>query len=472
MVAETFRLRINIIGSLTVGASKAPPSASCDTLWVSLYLILFGINGNMKKTLISILFILLVTNCLFGQSNWQEIDNFHDSLARIKMNGKYGFINKAGKTVISFKYNYASEFENGLSNITTNATGYIDDPDKHLVKAYIDTTGRIVWISHIQGTDGFFNDYREGLYYTSLGGKFGYVDRFGNVVVPFIYDYKSIGERVGPYGFSEGLAGVALNDKLGFVDKKGNLVIPCIYDDALGFSEGLAAVSKNGLWGFINKDGKEVIPIKYYYVGSFHDGLSMVSSNKSFCNNEKYWCPAIQYGFINKSGQTIYSEEYITYVQSGKAVEIEDSFNNFKDSLCIVMNNKQEYFILNTNGVKTPINNKNIAIGDSWLTWSTNTFSEGLCKIHTTTYPYKYGFINKNSDLIIPCLYDEAASFQEGLTSVKLDNKWGLIDSIGRLIISFEYDGAIIFSEGLAAVQKNGKKYFIDKKGDCILGCR
>ena len=32
VVAETFRLRININRSLTDGASKAPPSASCNPL--------------------------------------------------------------------------------------------------------------------------------------------------------------------------------------------------------------------------------------------------------------------------------------------------------------------------------------------------------------------------------------------------------------------------------------------------------
>ena len=32
MVAETFQLKINISGSLTDGASKAQPSASCKTL--------------------------------------------------------------------------------------------------------------------------------------------------------------------------------------------------------------------------------------------------------------------------------------------------------------------------------------------------------------------------------------------------------------------------------------------------------
>ena len=52
--------------------------------------------------------------------------------------------------------------------------------------------------------------------------------------------------------------------KYGYVDKKGNVVINYIYDDATEQNEyGYAAVKKNGLWGSIDKDGNEIIEPKY-----------------------------------------------------------------------------------------------------------------------------------------------------------------------------------------------------------------
>jgi len=52
--------------------------------------------------------------------------------------------------------------------------------------------------------------------------------------------------------------------KYGFVDDKGNLIVDYIYDDATEQNEyGYSAVKKNGLWGSIDKQGKEIIEPKY-----------------------------------------------------------------------------------------------------------------------------------------------------------------------------------------------------------------
>lgn len=54
------------------------------------------------------------------------------------------------------------------------------------------------------------------------------------------------------------------NGKYGYVDKKGNVVVDYIYDDATEQNEyGYAAVKKSGLWGSIDKDGKVIIEPKY-----------------------------------------------------------------------------------------------------------------------------------------------------------------------------------------------------------------
>lgn len=46
--------------------------------------------------------------------------------------------------------------------------------------------------------------------------------------------------------------------KYGFVDKKGDMVIPCIYDYVYSFRKGLALVKKDGKWGYIDKVGNWV----------------------------------------------------------------------------------------------------------------------------------------------------------------------------------------------------------------------
>ena len=52
----------------------------------------------------------------------------------------------------------------------------------------------------------------------------------------------------------------------------------------------------------------------------------------------------------------------------------------------------------------------------------------------------KSGFIDKEGREVIPCMYDAAGSFSEGLAYVKKDDKWGYIDKTGREIIPFIYE--------------------------------
>ena len=60
------------------------------------------------------------------------------------------------------------------------------------------------------------------------------------------------------------------NGKYGYVDKKGNVVVDYIYDDATEQnSYGFVSVKKDGLWGSIDKNGKTIIEPKYDYIEYF-----------------------------------------------------------------------------------------------------------------------------------------------------------------------------------------------------------
>lgn len=94
-------------------------------------------------------------------------------------------------------------------------------------------------------------------------------------------------------------------------------------------------------------------------------------------------------------------------------------------------------------------------------------FSEGLAKVGKKG---KYGYIDTNGDLVIPCEYSNTSSFSEGLAAVQNeDGKWGFIDTNGDSIIPYEYDESSVFVNGLAAVNENGKYGFIDTEGKIVV---
>jgi KWG repeat domain protein len=171
---------------------------------------------------------------------------------------------KVGKVVISLKYDWAGSFSEGLAPVRLNGK-----------YGYINKSGKLVL--PLKYEDAW--DFREGLAPVELSGMWGYINKSGKLVIPL--KYQSAGF------FSEGLAHVKLFGKYGFIDKSGKVVVPFKYYDARAFSEGLASVcleehidniGLSYLWGFIDKSGNTVIPHLYYRVSDFHEGLANIGN--------------------------------------------------------------------------------------------------------------------------------------------------------------------------------------------------
>jgi len=94
-----------------------------------------------------------------------------------------------------------------------------------------------------------------------------------------------------------------------------------------------------------------------------------------------------------------------------------------------------------------------------------SSFSNGLAKVWKNGM---CGCIDINNQKIIPCQYEEIWQVLEGFIAIKSNNKWGFISSTGSNITPCLYediDYTNRFSEGLISVQLNNKWGFIDKAG-------
>ena len=81
----------------------------------------------------------------------------------------------------------------------------------------------------------------------------------------------------------------------------------------------------------------------------------------------------------------------------------------------------------------------------------------------------KYGYIDKNKNLVIKAVYDDAYPFYNGNAPAKMNGKWGLIDKKGKYIIEPEYDDIEAFHEGLALVELHGKNGYINRQGEMVI---
>jgi len=122
----------------------------------------------------------------------------------------------------------------------------------------------------VQLTRGVYenNTYpSEGYIATIKNGRWGYLDRAGNEVIPFKY------KRASP--FHNGLAIVYVSEnRMGYIDKNDTFVIPAKFEFGKGFSEGFAAVQKDGKWGYIDKNATMITPFKYDMVSDFKNGVA------------------------------------------------------------------------------------------------------------------------------------------------------------------------------------------------------
>ena len=92
---------------------------------------------------------------------------------------------------------------------------------------------------------------------TATGGKWGYEDRTGKLVIAADFEYAR--------AFSEGLAavnvgstvkdGVVGGGKWGFIDKTGHFAIPAQFGEVADFRNGLALVEQPGT-GFLGLGGR------------------------------------------------------------------------------------------------------------------------------------------------------------------------------------------------------------------------
>lgn len=71
----------------------------------------------------------------------------------------------------------------------------------------------------------------------------------------------------------------------------------------------------------------------------------------------------------------------------------------------------------------------------------------------------KWGYANIDGRCVIPCSFDSALSFSEGLALIRLNNMWGYIDQTGRIVISTRFLSAQSFSCGLAKVWSNDSRF-------------
>ena len=202
------------------------------------------------KTLF-ICFFLLLTGIGFAQDKVRPHDNERvlqhltakigaaedDDIWFIRENGKFGFIDRTGKTVIPCIYENTWGFTEGLAGVKLNGKlGFIDKKGKMVIAP--------------QWTDGYA--FFEGLAWVKVEKQYAFIDKTGAVVIK-PQTFEDIA-----FGFSDGMCAVKQNGKWGYLNRKGEMAIAPQYDTATKFKNGIAQTKVAGKYLWIDKTGKAI----------------------------------------------------------------------------------------------------------------------------------------------------------------------------------------------------------------------
>src|SRR5574344_1876110 len=168
----------------------------------------------------------LVNSCSERVKNGEEIDDvfdnvhdFSDGFARIKLGNKYNFIDKEGNYLSKQWFDYASTFHDGFAKVKLNV-------------------------------------------------KYNYINKHCNYLSKQWFDYAD--------NFANGFAVIQLNKKYNFLSKEGKIISKQWFDSVDDFDNVCARVYLSHKWNLINKEGNYLSKEWFDNESDFYDGFSRV----------------------------------------------------------------------------------------------------------------------------------------------------------------------------------------------------
>jgi len=325
---------------------------------------------------------------------YDKVENFHEGLAAVQLNGKYGFINKKGHLVIPLKFDWVLNFCNGYCPfIEGNFMGFIDKSGKEVIPATIQCKSDKDYDLYMNLQSGFFEEYCR--IYSDK--KWKYINPSGLTKINLPSNCTGVGN------FNSGIAAVKINNLWGFIDKEGKQIIQPKYKELnSSFIEDLACVGttcrseKYGgeiiCYGYIDRNGRELIKPQYFDAEAFSDGLALVKKEHDS-----------EYGYINKAG-TLFIPFQFTSAKS------------FSEGLAAVKTAKSNYGFIDKSG----------KFVTEKIYFDPSPFNEGYATVADINTKM-YGLIDKKGNYVIEPKFKDKLIIQEGLCAMSENKKWGFI---------------------------------------------
>ena len=399
---------------------------------------------------------------------YEEIDTlqYKEGEFVIKKDNKYGIMNMNGYVIINPEYDNIKADAYYSTDTGYKNDGYIvsNTTDEGYRYGYIDNEGNKI-------LDTNYNDlYRinyEGETYLvcAENGKYGLFNKNKNIIPN---EYQAI-----TYIEGDNLCLVQKGKKYGIITLEGSMILQVRYNQIDINGDYIYTTDENSEIKVYDKKGNEVEVNQNTTISTIQEnpeykiyidtsnGTTLYSiyqgENKITNGNYNY------IGYLSNNNYIASRQnEKLGVIDQNENIKLEMKYDTIRK---IDGTNLVEADIQSTNTIEiyssnlekiAEMNNATLTVEDNYIKLSSTTeikyFDlEGKEKQNTEIFPEntifaksqngKWGFVDKNGQVVIDYQYDEVTEQNEyGFAGIKLNDKWGIVDKNGKIIVEPTYE--------------------------------
>ena len=242
----------------------------------------------------------------------------------------------------------------------------------------------------------------------------------------------------------------------------------CVYDRIYDFSGNFAVYEQAGKKGVIGLDGKIVVDAAYDEI-AFNEKdpqvISVKDGNDCYSMNQKGYRTRVPDESYTSLGMV--SQSRIVAEKNGKYGYLDKKFGEKTEFIYDSATPFYESIGAVKQGNKWALINRKGELITEFIYDAVVQNSKGICSVNKMIAVKQndaYFFVNEKGERLSDKKYDDIKAFEaEEMCAVCVDGKWGYIDRDEQMIIECSYEDARSFTNGYAAVMQNGLWGYIDR---------
>lgn len=419
------------------------------------------------------------------------IDRVNDGVAAFCVGGKWEMLDngecKTNWAFFSKAYNISDNGPFASMIESQNAAGH---PVSHTGGkwGFMDHEGNIL----VEPQYDAYEPSLAGTCIVRIGKKWGMIDTSGKTVVPFEYDMMrylitrtdtllqtqmnkvqmgcidTLGNVVVPIANSkiislgENRLAVSNANRWSVARTSGELITESKYLEIRPYSEGYAAVRLGRKWGLVDTSGTEVVAPIYDDIGQCSEGMCAVKVS-------------LKWGYINTSGSLLIDHLYVSalpYFRGVAPVKLKSAYGLIdREGKTIA---KHNYALIErvpgSNVFSYRLDGQNGLMSPTGKQLTTARYHK-FKDIGENRIAYQeglyWGIMDTLGRSLSMAIYDKVGVFAYGLCPVNYQGQWGFIKTNGYYRVNPQYRAVTPFSDGLAYyLDVNSKNGFIDTSGN------